>query len=365
MVNRPVRQFLAGLILLDAPFNVKKLFLYAIAWMVAAFGVSTAWAHDPGLSSANVDLGNERINVVLTFNQRDIANIAAQAHDVLDRVVLVQLDGATITPSHATASTDLNNNVEFQYTFLRPAATHDLTVHSLLLKDLPFGHRQAFTVRDADGGELTRLLLSAKDDTGQIALQNMESGQSGQEGFFGFLLLGIRHILTGYDHLLFLFGLLVMCRTGRTAALLITCFTAAHSLTLALSTLGLVNLPSRFVEAAIAASILYVGVENILRRDRQIRGRALLTFAFGLIHGLGFASVLREMGVANSGSAAIIPLVAFNSGVELGQLSVAAIILPVAWCLRRNDSFRRVGVPALSLAVALAGGYWLLDRTVF
>ena len=106
--------------------------------------------------------------------------------------------------------------------------------------------------------------------------------ESKTEGFLGFLLLGVRHILTGYDHLLFLFGLLVMCRTGRAAALLITCFTAAHSLTLALSTFGLVNLPSRFVEAAIAASILYVGLENIVRREKPISGRALLTFAFGL-----------------------------------------------------------------------------------
>lgn len=345
--------------------SVKNLFLRAATCAVALVGSAAAWAHDPGLSSANVDLGNERITVVLTFNQRDIANITARAQDLLDRAVFVQLDGVTVTPSHANASTDANNNVEFQFTFPRAAAAHTLTFRSPLLKDLPFGHRQAFTVRDGNGGELSRLLLSAREDSAQLALQAGDTSPPGRDGFLAFLLLGIRHILTGYDHLLFLFGLLVMCRTGRTAALLITCFTAAHSLTLALSTFGLVNLPSRFVEAAIAASILYVGVENIIRGDKPIRGRALLTFAFGLIHGLGFASVLREMGVANSGSAAIIPLVAFNSGVELGQLSVAAIILPLAWFLRRNDSFRRVGIPALSLAVALAGGYWLLDRTVF
>ncbi|MDP9100170.1 MAG: HupE/UreJ family protein [Verrucomicrobiota bacterium] len=345
--------------------NLNNLFLRAATWTAAVIGASSAFAHDPGLSSANVELGNERINVVLTFNQRDIANITAQAQELLDRAVLVQLDAVTVTPSHAHASTDANNNVEFQFTFPRAAIAPTLTFRSPLLKDLPFGHRQVFTVRDGNGRELSRLLLSAREDSARLALQASDSSPPSREGFLEFLLLGIRHILTGYDHLLFLFGLLVMCQTGRTAALLITCFTAAHSLTLALSTFGLVNLPSRFVEAAIAASILYVGVENIFRGAKPMRGRALLTFAFGLIHGLGFASVLREMGVANSGSAAIIPLVAFNSGVELGQLSVAAIILPVAWFLRRNDSFRRVGVPALSLAVALAGGYWLLDRTVF
>ncbi|MEY2577914.1 MAG: hypothetical protein QOI49_738 [Verrucomicrobiota bacterium] len=344
---------------------MKNLLVHLTVCLVLVIGSATAFAHDPGLSSANVDLGREWINVVLTFNQRDVATITEQAHDLLDRAVLVQLDGVTVTPSQANASTDANSNVEFQFTFPRAAAAHTLIFRSPLLKDLPFGHRQALTVRDLEGRELSRVLLSAREDSAQLALQASDRSPPSREGFFEFLLLGIRHILTGYDHLLFLFGLLVMCRTGRTAALLITCFTAAHSLTLALSTFGLVNLPGRFVEAAIAASILYIGVENIFRGDKPIRGRALLTFAFGLIHGLGFASVLREMGVANSGSAAVVPLVAFNSGVELGQLSVAAIILPAAWFLRRNDSFRRIGVPALSLAVAVAGGYWLLDRTVF
>lgn len=133
---------------------------------------------------------------------------------------------------------------------------------------------------------------------------------------------------------------------------------------LALSTFGLVQLPSRFVEAAIAASILYVGAENLLRREQQIRGRAVLTFAFGLVHGLGFASVLREMGIANSGVAAVVPLVAFNAGVEAGQLSVAALVLPLVWLSRKQDRFVRYGVPACSLAVALAGGFWLIDRTL-
>ncbi len=138
----------------------------------------------------------------------------------------------------------------------------------------------------------------------------------------------------------------------------------AHSLTLALSTFGLVNLPSRFVEATIAASIVYVGVENLLRRDGMLRGRWLLTFVFGLIHGLGFASVLHEMGIAKTGLNAVVPLVAFNSGVEVGQLSVAALVLPIIWQIRRRPAFLRVGIPACSAFVALAGAYWLFERTL-
>ncbi|MDP9004784.1 MAG: HupE/UreJ family protein [Verrucomicrobiota bacterium] len=342
---------------------MKNFLIRVAALAVMIIGSSVALAHDPGLSSANVDLSGNDLNVVVTFNARELAALGPM-QELLRRALRVELEGAIVTPKSSSATTDANNNIEFQFTFPRAGNERTLTLYSLLLKDLPFGHRQAFAVRDANGREISRQLLSARDDTARFAFQNIEGGESSPGRFLEFLLLGIRHILTGYDHLLFLFGLLVMCRTGRAAALLITCFTAAHSLTLALSTFGLVNLPSRFVEAAIAASILYVGIENLLRRDQQIRGRALLTFAFGLVHGLGFASVLREMGVANSGSAAVIPLVAFNSGVELGQLSVAAIILPIVWLLRRNNSFLRAGVPACSLAVALAGGYWLLDRTI-
>jgi hydrogenase/urease accessory protein HupE len=342
-------------------------------------GSSAAFAHDPGLSSANVELRSDRVDVVLTFNERDIAGVAgvpaetvrerganlpAQVRALLDRAVLLELDGAAVKPSASNASAQADNNVEFQFTFPFGGRAAELTFRSLLLEDLPFGHRQAFAIRDATGRELSRSLLSARDYAARLAL-DAATAEPVPTGFIEFLRLGIHHILTGYDHLLFLFGLLVMCRSGRNAALLITCFTVGHSLTLGLSTFGLVNLPSRLVEAAIAGSILYVGIENLFRREQPIRGRALLTLAFGLVHGLGFASVLRELGVAESGAAALVPLMAFNTGVELGQLSVAAIVLPVVWLLRRNDNFIRVGVPVGSLVVALAGGFWLLDRTMF
>ncbi len=109
----------------------------------------------------------------------------------------------------------------------------------------------------------------------------------------------------------------------------------------------------------------FVGVENLARGDGALRGRWLLTFAFGLVHGLGFASVLREMGVAQSGAAAVVPLVAFNSGVEVGQLSVAAMLWPLLVYFRKNPRFLRLGVPACSVAIALAGGYWLVQRALF
>ena len=120
------------------------------------------------------------------------------------------------------------------------------------------------------------------------------------------------------------------------------------------------HIPSSVVEPLIAASILYVGLENILRNNLQRRW--LLTFAFGLIHGFGFATALREMGVGAGGSGVVLPLLSFNLGVELGQIAIAAAALPLIWKLRRRPSFVARFAPACSLLVALAGCYWLIAR---
>jgi hypothetical protein len=159
---------------------------------------------------------------------------------------------------------------------------------------------------------------------------------------------------------LFLFALLVVTRNFGAAVKIITCFTLAHSITLGAATLDLVRMPGRLVEPLIAATIVYVGVENVWKRGDP-HGRWLLTFVFGLIHGFGFASVLRELGVsARSGVA--MPLFSFNLGVELGQLAVAAVALPIIWQLRKHETFVRRGVPACSVLVALLGAFWFVQR---
>ena len=102
-----------------------------------------------------------------------------------------------------------------------------------------------------------------------------------------------------------------------------------------------------------------------MRRGEEPKGRWALTFAFGLIHGFGFASVLKELGVGQGGQGLAMPLFTFNAGVEIGQIVVAALVLPVVWKLRKNEKFLQRGVPALSAMVAAAGLYWFLERTVF
>jgi hydrogenase/urease accessory protein HupE len=178
-----------------------------------------------------------------------------------------------------------------------------------------------------------------------------------------FLRLGIEHIVTGYDHVLFLLGLLVVGSSLASAWRIITSFTVAHSITLALATLNVVQLSPRLVEPLIAASIVYVGLENLW--DRPLHRRWLLTFGFGLVHGLGFASVLRELSFGiQVGGEVMIPLLAFNVGVELGQVAIALVVLPLIWYLQRLPHFSPRLATICSALVVLAGTYWLVERTV-
>lgn len=182
--------------------------------------------------------------------------------------------------------------------------------------------------------------------------------------FGRYLRLGIEHILTGTDHLLFLLGLLVVCRRLRTVAAIVTCFTVAHSITLALASLHLVTLSSRVVEPLIAATIVLVGLENLLvssEPDGPWVSRWIVAFAFGLIHGLGFATALEQLGLGTYGTSVVVPLVAFNLGVELGQLTVASLLLAILWRLRRTGKLTQLPRIA-SVAVAAMGLFWLIQR---
>jgi len=149
----------------------------------------------------------------------------------------------------------------------------------------------------------------------------------------------------------------------RATVWVITCFTLAHSTTLALAAFDVVRVPGRVVEPLIAATIIYVGVENLLRSEGPT-GRWRLTLIFGMVHGLGFATDLKERLAGIIGTKIAVPLVSFNLGVELGQMAVAALVLPLIWWLRTEPAVVRRSVPACSVLVVLAGAWWLLQRTL-
>ena len=163
----------------------------------------------------------------------------------------------------------------------------------------------------------------------------------------------------GLDHILFVLGLFLFAASTRTLLLQVSAFTVAHSITLALSLYGVVSLPASIVEPLIALSIAYVAFENLFTSSLR-PWRLALVFAFGLLHGMGFAGVLSELGLPSS---RFLPaLLSFNVGVELGQLAVLGIAtLLVAWFRHRARDRQAIVVPA-SLAIACVGIYWTVTR---
>ncbi len=190
------------------------------------------------------------------------------------------------------------------------------------------------------------------------------AGARGSLSFFAFawqfLAQGIEHILGGIDHLLFVVALVISVRSRRELILIVTSFTLAHSITLILGTFALVTASPRLVEPLIAASIVYVAVENIVRAAPP--ARPVITFGFGLIHGLGFSEALRELGLAPR--ALVAPLIGFNLGVEIGQLAIVLPLLPLVLWLRqpaRAEYFRRASAVVNSAVAAIATA-WFFQR---
>jgi hydrogenase/urease accessory protein HupE len=172
-----------------------------------------------------------------------------------------------------------------------------------------------------------------------------------------FISLGVEHILIGYDHIAFLLALIVIGLSFKEALKIITAFTVAHSVTLLLAALQIVSLNSRFVEIVIALSICYVAVENLL--VKKVKYRWILTFVFGLIHGFGFASVLQDF--IRGKSNLVLSVLSFNIGVEVGQLMILIVMLPVLYLLRNKFEFRRV-TAVTSVAILIMGFTWLIER---
>ncbi len=178
-----------------------------------------------------------------------------------------------------------------------------------------------------------------------------------------FVAAGVEHILIGPDHILFLVGLLLLGGSVRRLAVVVTSFTLAHSVTLTIAALRIFSPPARVVEPLIALSIIYVGIDNLMvRGGRDVRG--WIAFTFGLVHGFGFASVLREMDLP--ARALGWSLFSFNLGVELGQLLIVAVVASALSALRHRSELagRRLAV-AGSLVVVVAGTFWFVQRVFF
>lgn len=370
--------------------NMRPRYFHVGQWLVfLLLLLQSVWvyAHPPGLSSVDVALKAESVDVKVTFALQDIEAFAPMDSDLdaevsdaerdaakpsiaklLAEQLRVEIDGRDYVPENpGQVSFDEQNNAHVLFHY--PAAPkQQVVLQSRFLALLPEGHQQYIVVKDAGGKTLNEKMLGKNADKIVISLGAGQDGQTKTEhsaftAFIDFLKLGIEHIVTGYDHLLFLFALLAVTHSFWPAIKIITFFTVAHSITLACAGLNIVELPSSFVEPFIAATIIYVGVENIIRGDHP-KGRHWLTFGFGLIHGFGFASVLREMEISSGDTGILLPLLSFNLGIETGQIAVAAVVLPCIWWLNNKPAIAEKFLKICSLLVSLMGTYWLLERTV-
>jgi hydrogenase/urease accessory protein HupE len=353
-----------------------------LAVLFSLLPLQDAAAHDPGLSSLTIRQRANGLEAILTFAVKDAAQLVeldkdrdgivtraefaqtrSQLETAVARQIMIAADGKVAKHSSIHSRLNENNNAEVLLNF-DAVVFSNLEIESKLIASLPLGHREYLQIQNTRGETIFERLLSAAADCATVQMPDATSSVAAFEAvssFTNFLSLGVKHILTGYDHLLFLFGLLLVARGFLSSLGIITSFTIAHSITLAVATLHVVQISSRIVEPLIAASIVFVGIENLLRGDIP-KARRLVPFGFGLIHGFGFASALREAGIGSGTGGIILPLFSFNLGVELGQIMVAALALPIIWKLRENPMFIARWAPACSAAVVLLGSFWFVQR---
>ena len=363
---------------------------WCIALALALAGVAPAHAHKPSDSYLALTVAEDKISGQWDIALRDLdfaigldadgngeitwgevrvkhAEIAAYA---LARLA-VRSDGAPCTIESGAQLID--DHTDGAYTVLPltlrcPGAPAQLTIDYTLFADLDPQHRGLLNLQALG---LTRAaVLGPQAQTQTFELKSVSRWSQ----FIDYGREGVWHIWIGFDHILFLLALLLPAvliwrgarwqpvETFREAFMgvfkIVTAFTVAHSITLSLATLGFVSLPSRWVESAIAASVVLAALNNVWP---VFHGRRwTVAFTFGLIHGFGFASVLADLGLPREALA--LALVGFNLGVEGGQLAIVAVFLPLAFALRRSTFYRRAVMIGGSLLIATLAGIWLVER---
>jgi hydrogenase/urease accessory protein HupE len=309
-----------------------------------------------------------------TFSDKELKEIKVRLTEWVEDSVVLEVDDKEQTAKITSLQLEQKGDKEMvTLHFKYPAYSTGKTVK--LLDGIFFEGKNASTYNNFLAvnyeGQVSEAVLNGKSrewamlltETQHLQQQDSQTTQDPQpknvnhSSWTSFLKLGMKHILTGYDHLLFLLALLIRKQKLKQYITTITAFTIAHSITLTLSVLGIVDLPSRFVESIIALSICYVAIENIFKKE--IKYRWAITFGFGLIHGLGFASILKEMNLPKSDLA--IALLNFNVGIEIIQLIIVLLLVPVLVSLQKLAKYRTY-VNACSAIIFILGAIWLFQR---
>ena len=336
---------------------------------VLCAAVSPAGAHDLLRSESKLVVTGREVKATLTFNLLDFAGVDQNGDKIVsqaefaaafERVYGAILRHYTLSSSGPPVRITRDKYEVFDehvlllnLTYVFPQQVLALEMTSTLPDILGPGHVHLASF--ALNGRLQEQIL----DGGKRTAFFTQSSGTWWQTMGRFVWLGVQHIATGYDHLAFLLGLLIATASLRSLVKVITSFTVAHSITLGLATFDIVVLPSRFTESMIAASILYVAVENLVRKQSIDRWK--LTFLFGLVHGFGFSNVLREMQLPRANLA--LTLFSFNLGVEIGQIVFVVLLFPLLDDLIQSGWTRLR--PAVSVAIGLLAAYWFIQRAVF
>ncbi|MBI1944349.1 MAG: HupE/UreJ family protein [Deltaproteobacteria bacterium] len=308
-------------------------------------GALTLPAHQAGISRGTWTLDGAVVEAELVLQRAE----STAVREVVPSGLVVTVDGALCTPALLGDGAVEEDGHAWRLRFSCPREGRVTVELAALLARSSVGHRHLGRAITAAGA------------VDVVALAGASSFSFGEAAAItDYLRIGVEHILLGFDHLVFLFGLILVGGRLRSLLGVVTAFTVAHSVTLAVAVLGVWQPPSSVIEPLIALSIAYVGIENFFVRDAARRWR--ITAPFGLVHGFGFAGALAEVGVPQGDVPLVLLL--FNLGVEAGQLAVLALALPVLSALRRKGWLAERATRVLSLAVIALGAYWFVERLV-
>ena len=333
-------------------------------------------AHELGASKGEYEVTDAGVLMRLNLTPRE-ATMAApgsvdapptdeQGAKIAAMVTLAR--GDTTCELQSTKSSVVENDWVFELRYGHCGTGGNYVVNlETLIKALRIGHTHAAFVSDSAGKRDDTLhsgrpkLELAAPPTAEAPAAPAIVARTRAEVGFEYFKQGIIHILIGYDHLLFLFGLVLIGGKLKHLLAMVTSFTVAHSVTLALAVTGVWEPSGDVIEPLIALSVAYVGIENFIVKDAQKRWR--VTALFGLIHGFGFAGALGDLGVPEDHFA--IALGTFNLGVEAGQLMVMAIVLPLLYFASKQTWWKSHGVRGLSVGVCAMGLFWFVTRVFF
>ncbi len=361
--------------------------LLILLWLITSLYSVATFAHDPGLSLVDIELSDNNISAHITYAKKDIeqfvnldnylindqsskktVTVKSELAQFINKAIEFNSQNKIINTVITEINLDKSNAVHF-WLKLSSISGKELTIDSRMIDQFPLGHRQFVKVKTAVGIIDSHLLSSRNPSYTSLLPKANLSGV-----LFNFLLEGIWHIWIGFDHILFVVTLLLPAvlvykqsswhpnsgfkQVFKFTVKVISAFTIAHSITLGLTVFEIITLPSKIVEAMIAASIIVAATNNIYCWVNQRLW--MIAFAFGLIHGMGFASVLNEIGMQSNTQA--LALLGFNVGVELGQLAIVVTLLPLLYLFRKRAFYKPVVFQSGSYVIAIVSCVWLFER---